>query len=245
MDMNRQEFLTGLSQLLADIPEAERQEALDYYNSYFDDAGPENEAMVIQELGGTPDKAAASIKAELRSGKTSRRNYGEYTEQGYRDTRIPNTDQMPQPVPRPEKENSRKFQSDNSRMTKIILIALILIVTSSIWLGIIGGLFGAVFGLLGGLLSLIAGLGGAVFSMIVGGIALTFTGLVKCAANPPVGLLTSGLGMILLAVGILLLILIVWLLKNLVPKLVRWLRDGFWKLLDWCKTKWEFFKGKE
>ena len=237
MDMNRQEFLTGLSQLLADIPEAERQEALDYYNSYFDDAGPENEAMVIQELGGTPDKAAASIKAELRSGKTSRRNYGEYTEQGYRDTRIPNTDQMPQPVPRPEKENRR--------MTKIILIALILIVTSGIWLGIIGGLFGAVFGLLGGLLSLIAGLGGAVFSMIVGGIALTFTGLVKCATNPPVGLLTSGLGMILLAVGILLLILIVWLLKNLAPKLIRWLRDGFWKLLDWCKTKWEFFKGKE
>ncbi len=87
-------------------------------------------------------------------------------------------------------------------MTKIILIALILIVTSGIWLGIIGGLFGAVFGLLGGLLSLIAGLGGAVFSMIVGGIALTFTGLVKCAANPPVGLLTSGLGMILLAVEV-------------------------------------------
>ena len=245
MDMNRQEFLAGLSQLLSDIPEAERQEALDYYNSYFDDAGPENEAKVIQELGGTPDKAAASIKAELRSGKTGRQNYGEYTEQGYRDTRIPKTEQMPQPVPQSEKESQRRFQSDNSRMTKIILIALILIVTSGVWLGILGGLIGGIFGLLGGLLSLVGGLAAAVFSMIVGGIALIFTGLFKCMANPALGLLTSGLGMILLALGILLLILLVWLIKKLVPKLVRWLRDVFWKLLDWCKTKWELFKGKE
>lgn len=243
--MNRQEFLTGLSQLLSDIPEAERREALDYYNSYFDDAGPENEAEVIQELGGTPDKAAASIKAELRSGKTGRQNYGEYTEQGFRDTRIPKTEQMPQPVPQPEKENRRKFQGDNSRTTKIILIALILIVTSGIWLGILGGLISAVFGILGALLSLLVGLAGAVFSMIVGGIALTFTGLAKCVANPPLGMLTSGFGMLLLSLGILLLILLVWLVKKLVPKFIGWLRNGFWKLLGWCKTKWESFKGKE
>ncbi len=243
--MNRQEFLTGLFQLLADIPEAERQEALDYYNSYFDDAGPQNEAAVIQELGGTPDKAAASIKAELRSGKTGRQNYGEYTEQGYRDTRIPKTDQMPQPVPQPEKESWRKFKSRDSRTSKIIWIAIILVVTSGIWLGILGGLIGAVFGLLGGLLSLAAGLAAAVFSMIASGIALIFTGLVKGMANPALGLLMSGLGMILLALGILLLLLLIWMLKTLVPKFIRWLRNGFRKLFGWCKTKWEFLKGKE
>ena len=36
--MNRQEFLRQLAQLLEDIPEAERREALEYYNNYFDDA---------------------------------------------------------------------------------------------------------------------------------------------------------------------------------------------------------------
>ena len=30
-----------LARLLGGISESERQEALDYYNSYFDDAGPE------------------------------------------------------------------------------------------------------------------------------------------------------------------------------------------------------------
>lgn len=235
--MNRQEFLTGLAQLLKDIPEAERQEALDYYNNYFDDAGPENEAMVIQELGGTPDKAAASIQAELRSGKTGKQNYGEYTEQGYRDTRIPKTDQMPQPVPQPEKKNHR--------IPKIVWIILILSVTSGIWLGILGGLISGIFGLLGGLLSLLVGLAAVVFSMIVGGIALIVSGLVKCVANPALGLLVAGLGMLLLSLGILLLALFLWLAKKLLPKLDRWLRGHLWKLLDWCKTKWEIFKRKE
>ena len=48
--MNRAQFMEQLKKLLADIPVDERDEALDYYESYFDDAGPENEAAVIREL---------------------------------------------------------------------------------------------------------------------------------------------------------------------------------------------------
>ena len=62
--MNRAEFMKQLEYLLRDISESERQEALDYYNSYFDDAGAENESKVIQELG-SPGKVAAIIKADL------------------------------------------------------------------------------------------------------------------------------------------------------------------------------------
>lgn len=40
-----------LEQLLMDLPVDERREAIQYYNDYFDDAGPENEAWVINELG--------------------------------------------------------------------------------------------------------------------------------------------------------------------------------------------------
>ena len=49
--MNREEFLSQLERLLYDIPAQEREEALEYYNGYFDDAGKEKEAEVIQELG--------------------------------------------------------------------------------------------------------------------------------------------------------------------------------------------------
>ena len=62
--MNRAQFMEQLKRLLSDISAAERDEALEYYNNYFDDAGPENEAAVIRELG-SPGKVAAIIKADL------------------------------------------------------------------------------------------------------------------------------------------------------------------------------------
>ena len=58
--MNREEFLSQLERLLYDIPAQEREEALEYYNGYFDDAGKEKEAEVIQELG-SPGKVAAIV----------------------------------------------------------------------------------------------------------------------------------------------------------------------------------------
>ena len=49
--MNREQFIAQLARLLQDLPPAERQEAIRYYQEYFDDAGEENEDAVIQELG--------------------------------------------------------------------------------------------------------------------------------------------------------------------------------------------------
>ena len=67
-----------LEKLLSDISEEERQEALDYYESYFDDAGEDQEANVIRELG-SPGKVAAIIKADLRESCTElRRIHGEW-----------------------------------------------------------------------------------------------------------------------------------------------------------------------
>ena len=42
--MNRREFMAQLERLLGELPESERVEALRFYNDYFDEAGPENEA---------------------------------------------------------------------------------------------------------------------------------------------------------------------------------------------------------
>ena len=77
--MNRARFMEQLEKLLSDISEEERREALEYYESYFDEAGPEKEASVIQELG-SPEKVAASIKEDLKgqgeeSVKDSEREY--------------------------------------------------------------------------------------------------------------------------------------------------------------------------
>ena len=62
--MNRKEFLDELAFLLQDIEDVERDEAIQYYQDYFDEAGIENEQQVINELG-TPEKVTAIIKAGI------------------------------------------------------------------------------------------------------------------------------------------------------------------------------------
>ena len=63
--MERKEFMRRLEALLSDLPENERAEALQYYNDYLDDAGVENEAAVLEELG-SPDGLAESIRQGLK-----------------------------------------------------------------------------------------------------------------------------------------------------------------------------------
>lgn len=63
--MNRNEFMRRLEILLSDISKEERDEALQYYRDYFEDAGAEHESEVIRELE-SPEKVAETIKADLK-----------------------------------------------------------------------------------------------------------------------------------------------------------------------------------
>ncbi len=76
--MNRAEFMRRLAELLEDVAPTEREEAIQYYNDYFDDAGAENESGVIAALG-TPEELARSIRAGLNDGGSG----GEFTESGF------------------------------------------------------------------------------------------------------------------------------------------------------------------
>lgn len=48
---------------LSKMPRGEMQAAMEYYDEYFDEAGPEREQEAIRELG-SPEKIAAQIKAD-------------------------------------------------------------------------------------------------------------------------------------------------------------------------------------
>lgn len=69
--MDRVQFLNSLENLLRDVSPAEREAALEYYNDYFDDAGPEKEKEVIESLG-LPERVAETIKKELEEHETGR-----------------------------------------------------------------------------------------------------------------------------------------------------------------------------
>ena len=62
--MNKREFLQALDDALSTlVPDRERQETLRYYREYFEEAGPEREAELIQELG-DPRELAQKIARE-------------------------------------------------------------------------------------------------------------------------------------------------------------------------------------
>ena len=85
--MSRTEYMRELDALLQGISKEEREEALQYYNDYFDDAGRENEEKVIEELG-SPAKLADTIRAGVNGSIDEAESYGEYGERGYRDSRF-------------------------------------------------------------------------------------------------------------------------------------------------------------
>lgn len=58
--MKRYEYLSQLEALLSALPETERRDALNYYEEYFDAAGPDNEEATAAELG-SPAEAARKI----------------------------------------------------------------------------------------------------------------------------------------------------------------------------------------
>ena len=48
--MTRDEFMKELAYLLQDIQDEDKDDAVQYYTDYFEEAGPDKEAEVIQEL---------------------------------------------------------------------------------------------------------------------------------------------------------------------------------------------------
>ncbi len=61
--MNKQEFLYQLASELMSLPPEERVAALKYYEEYFEDAGPDKEREVLEELG-SPRDVARTILAD-------------------------------------------------------------------------------------------------------------------------------------------------------------------------------------
>ena len=58
--MTRQEFMTALRDKLILLSPEEREDAVQFYEEYFDEAGAENEQAVLTELG-SPEALAEKI----------------------------------------------------------------------------------------------------------------------------------------------------------------------------------------
>lgn len=231
--MNREEFLSQLERLLYDIPVQEREEALEYYNGYFDDAGNEKEAEVIQELG-SPGKVAAIIKADLSGNEA---DYEEYTEQGYQDVRFDEKDMLKE-TNHYHQEESRYGQHTQKKRSGLTwgLVIVLVILTSPIWAGGGLGILGVLFGLIVGVLGIIAaiGIGGA--ALLIAGITAIVLAIIRLISSPGIFLIVAGGGMVAVAIAILILLVFLWIVGKGFPIVFRGCVDFLQRI---------FYKGRK
>lgn len=254
--MNRSEFMFALAQLLADLPLEERSEALKFYNNYFDDAGPENEQQIIEELI-SPKHVAQSIHAGLDGSAGE----GEYREDGYHETYDAGAQHPVYMQAHKQEEHRDSFASgadaahtqnmqyrtkddgegrrtqEKGRRMPIVLIVILCICASPVLLGFGGGLIGLIVGMFGGLIGIIAGVLGGVLGGIFGGIGGFVHGIYVCFSNPADGLALCGAGLLAFAVGILCLMLLVWCCKTVFPAAVRLVHKLFVKIFGRRRAK--------
>ena len=75
--MNKQEYMKQLKERLKRLPKADFARAVEYYEEYFAEAGEENEARAIEDLG-TPQEAADQIIQDMA---------GDYSKEPVKDVR--------------------------------------------------------------------------------------------------------------------------------------------------------------
>lgn len=218
--MNKEEFLRQLERFLTGISEEERADVMAYYRSYFEDAGPENEAAILEELE-SPQKVAQSILKDLGADQTGESAFRKGSDNNYNN-------------------KMRDLGEENNRKNKRAGIAIgvcAAVILSPIWLTlllvVICVIFSLIMAIIGAAIAVVATMAALVFAGFVTlgvGIGMLFGG------NPAVGIGLAGAGLIVLAMGLLAVILVVWTFG--------WFLPWAWKgLVQLCKTL--FARGKE
>lgn len=213
--MNKIEFMRQLDIMLVGLPIHEREEALQYYEDYFADAGEENEQAVIEALG-TPEKVAENIKQDL----SHSRGYEEYesrkVEPGKEVGEYHPVEEQTVPVSTPVEVGENSGLSGGM----LALIIVLCILASPVLVGILG----AVIGVGVAWISLIAAFGAVAISLVVVAVVLVVIGMVGIIHNPLAGVGVIGSGFLLAAVGILFLmlcVLLAWGIPALIGAVVR------------------------
>ncbi len=221
--MTKSEFMKELTGLLSKIPEDEKNDALQYYQDYFADAGITDEMLVPNSVG-TPKQVAEKIIGEaiysesqeqtaetlkdVPAEKNENRQKNYYNGQANQDKgTYYNSSAYAQ-----NNHNTQFSGNGSTDNTRLILGIIIIIVTSPVWIGVVAGVGGILFGILAALVGVIIGFG-------VAGIALMITAFLSSGFAG--GILLMGTGMLLLALAIVLIIPLVMYCGQFLPWLIK------------------------
>ncbi len=224
--MNREEFLTRLEGMLQSISPTEKEEVLQYYRDYFEDAGPENEQSVIEALG-DPADIAENIKKDLQGDDGSRATASDHAVMEYGSPEACERDNYngsPKAGERGNYYESRTSHADTGyrepipaekRMPgwAIVLLTLLIVFASPVLIGLLGVLFG----LLVTWFALIFSFGVTAVALFAVLFVLIIVGAMCVTLDPLVGLALAGGGLICGGIGLLFLMLTVAMAGILTP----------------------------
>lgn len=220
--MNRLEFMQRLEQALANVSGEERQEALQYYRDYLDDAGLTETDQVPESLG-TPEKIAESIRGSVAGEPES----GSFTERGFGVE-----DNGNYPAKRQENyyENQTSFVQDSRESGKkpangwkMIAILLLGILLSPIWIPIGICVLALIFTFFMILVALFAALVAVGVALLAGGIGVVIWGFAQIGVSVPGAVVLIGAGLLMTALGFLLTVFFGWVFVKAVVAMFRWL----------------------
>lgn len=223
--MNRDEYLRELEHLLSDIDEQDRIEAIEYYKSYFDDAGVENEQKVIETLG-TPYQLSQTIRDSLQGRFEENIEIGD---DGIRSDKYQEKNEIQ------SKERKRRERMDKrDKMIFLVLLVLFCLPLSAI-LHTFSGIFGIVFSIFVfffgfWIVTFIFYICAALF--IVYGVSLIVPFIGSSIISVGGGLICLGTGFILIALGYIFGKIAQWFFKTFLPMLFRKIADGMNSLLN-------------
>lgn len=210
--MNAYEYLQALRAALAVLPDDEIDSAMRYYEDYFLDAGDENAAQVIEQLG-PPEQVAEAILRDY-TGVARRRP------ERFEEEKAQTVDGVP--LGRDGKPLTRKKGINPWMLACIVLLALIF---GPVAITVIGAIILAVVGLIVGVAACVVAVPAA--TLIGGGALVLFSFLLW--ATPASALATLGAGLAVGAVGLLLVLLVIKLCILFVPPIIR----GLVALVRW------------
>lgn len=210
--MNAYEYLQALRAALAVLPDDEIDSAMRYYEDYFLDAGDENAAQVIEQLG-PPEQVAEAILRDY-TGVARRRP------ERFEEEKAQTVDGVP--LGQDGKPLTRKKGINPWMLACIVLLALIF---GPVAVAVIGAIIVAVVGLVIGIAACVVAVPAA--TLIGGGALVLFSFLLW--ATPASALATLGAGLVVGAVGLLLVLLVIKLCILFVPPIIR----GLVALIRW------------
>ena len=198
--MDKQTFLRRLEEGLRQLPPEEREDILAYHREYFQDAGPEQEAKVIQELG-DPDLLA-------------RRLLSEYGEQ-------PPASPPPPPPSQPQPEAPKKKRPSG------VLVAILAVLAAPIALPLAAALGAVAIALAVAALSVALVLMAVIVGVLVTGIALVALGVSALLLYPPAALVVLGAGRVCCGLGLFGVMPVILLIQAMFRGLASLFRKAF------------------